>query len=201
MKRASNAWFLLLTLIQIYTTTSALNTTSATITSPLNPAALIYRTRPSDTTVAVGEPAVFRCGVPETSPNLTFTLYGSHGNYSLTCPQGRFENIPQALYGRCEMKSGESLAIWTIKGTSIPDNGTRVICQQSNNPEKRSAVLHVYDNGINRAILIGCVIGGFFGMVLLAFLAIVTLQRSETFQRCLRGKDADDDLDTIVTKE
>lgn len=47
------------------------------------------------------------------------------------------------------MKSGESLAVWTIKGTSIPDNGTRVVCQQSNNPEKRSAVLHVYGKDFN----------------------------------------------------
>lgn len=202
MKRFSHVWFLLLALIHIYTPTSALNTTRATTTaSPLNPAALIYRTRPSNITVAVGEPAVFGCGVPETSPNLTFTLYGSQGNYSLTCPGGYVENIPLALYGRCQMKSGESLAVWTIKGTSFHDNGTRVVCQQSHNPEKRSAVLHVYDNGLNHAILIGCVIGGFFGTVLLALLAVLTLQRSETFQSCLRGRDAEGDMDTIVTKE
>lgn len=201
MKRLPHVWLLLLTLIQIYTPTSALNTTRTPITSPLNPAALVYRTRPSNITVAVGEPAVFRCGVPETSPNLTFTLYGSQGNYSLTCPGGHIENIPLALYGHCEMKSGQSLAVWTIKGTSFPDNGTRVVCQQSHNPEKRSAVLQVYDNGLNRAVLIGCVIGGFFGTVLLALLAVLTLQRSETFQSCFRGKGAEGDLDTIVTKE
>lgn len=201
MKRPSHVWFLLLALIQIYTPVSAENTTHTPETSPLNPKDLIYRTRPSDVTVAVGEPAVFHCGVPETFPNLTFTLFGSHGNYSLTCPHGHVENIPQALYGSCEMKSGESLAVWTIKGTSIPDNGTRVVCQQSNNPQKRSAVLHVYDNGLNRAILIGCVLGGFFGMVLLALMAVMTLRRSETFQKCLRGgSDEEDDEDTIVTK-
>ncbi|XP_074540182.1 uncharacterized protein LOC141801137 [Halichoeres trimaculatus] len=201
MKRPSHVWFLLLALIQIYTPTSAVNTTRTTITSPLNPAALIYHTRPSDITVALGDPAVFRCGVPETSPNLTFTLYGGHGNYSLTCPQGHVEDIPQALYGHCEIKSGVSLAVWTIKGTSIPDNGTRVICQQSNNPEKHSAVLHLYDNGLNRAILLGCVLGGFFGTALLALLTVLTLQRSETFNRCLGRGDAEDDVNTIVTKE
>lgn len=60
-----------------------------------NPAILQYHTRPVNITVAVGEPAVFTCGVPEASPNLTFILYGSHGNYSLTCPKGHVEDIPQ----------------------------------------------------------------------------------------------------------
>ncbi|CAJ1062042.1 uncharacterized protein LOC117823261 [Xyrichtys novacula] len=210
-RRASHIWLLLLALLQIYTpssvvsqstTNSTLNTTDATTTPAPNPAVLTYRTRPANMKVAVGEPAVFCCGVPDASPSLKFTLYGGHGNYTLTCPDGHVEDIPEALYGNCEMKKGESLAVWTIKGTSYSDNGTRVECQQSNNPEKRSAVLHVYDSGINYAILIGCVIGGFFGTLLVVALAFVTLQRSDTVQRCFRGGggETDDDQTTIVTK-
>ncbi|XP_034554275.1 uncharacterized protein LOC117823261 [Notolabrus celidotus] len=201
MKGASHVWLLLLALLQIYTPSTALNTTSATTASAPNPTVLSYRTRPANIKVALGEPAVFRCGVPEASPNITFTLFGGHGNYSLICPQGHVEDIPQALYGSCEMKTSESLAVWTIKGTSFSDNGTRVECQQSNNPEKRVAVLHIYDNGLNRAVLIGCVIGGFFGMLLVAVLLFVLLQRSDTFQKCFRGKEGEEDLDTIITKE
>lgn len=51
---------------------------------------------------------------------------------------------PQAVYGRCEMKNGESLATWTLLGTALPHNGTRVVCQQLSNPRALSAVLHVY---------------------------------------------------------
>lgn len=85
-----------LTHCQHLITVSAQNTTT-TISAP-NPAALSYLTRPTDVTVAVGEPAVFRCGVPEASPNVTFTFYRSHSNYILTCPYGHVEDIPQVRW-------------------------------------------------------------------------------------------------------
>ncbi|XP_070768758.1 uncharacterized protein [Enoplosus armatus] len=201
-RRVSHICLLLLALIQTTTPSSALNTTSAPTTSPPNPAALSYRTRPANVTVAVGEPAVFRCGVPLASPNLTFTFYGSHNTYNLTCPYGHVEDIPQALYGSCDMKKGESLAVWTLKGTSFSDNGTRVVCRQSrNNDAPPAAVLHVYDNGISNATLIGCTIGGFFGILLVFGLSYTMLRRSETLQKCFRGKETEDDMTTIVTKD
>lgn len=73
----------------------AQNSTNA---SAPNAAALSYRTRPANLTVAVGESAEFRCGVPKTSPNITFTIYRSHGNYSLICPSGHLEDIPQVRW-------------------------------------------------------------------------------------------------------
>lgn len=203
-REVSHICLLLLAFLQIITPTSAQNvttTTTITTTSALNSAALTYRTRPANIIVAVGQPAVFRCGVPKTSPNITFTYYGNHRNYSLTCPYGHVDDIPQALHGSCDMKKEESLAVWTIKGTSFSDNGTRVVCQQSNNPDAPAAVLHVYDNGIGYATLIGCVTGGFFGMLLVAALSYTMLQRSETLQRWFRGKDTEDDLTTIVSKD
>ncbi|KAK5621894.1 hypothetical protein CRENBAI_003585 [Crenichthys baileyi] len=103
-----------------------------------------YRTIPVDVKVGLGEPAEFRCGVSEGSQNLIFTFYSSHGNYTLTCPNGKMEDISQALYGSCEVKNGELVAIWTLKGTSYSDNNARVVCQQSNNPDECVAVLHVY---------------------------------------------------------
>lgn len=160
-----------------------------------------YLTRPANVTAAVGDPAVFKCGVPDGSPNVTFTFYGSHGNYSLLCPSGHIEDIPQALYGSCAMKGGESLAVWTLKGTSLSDNGTRVVCQKAGNTDAPTAVLHVYDNGVSYATLVGCLIGAFFGTLLVAALFFVTLQRSESFRKCFRGEDVEDDLDTIVTKD
>ncbi|XP_045899965.1 uncharacterized protein LOC123967767 [Micropterus dolomieu] len=181
---------------------SAVNTTSTTTTSTQNPAALSYSPRPADVTVTVGTPAVFLCGVPKASPNLTFTFYGSHRNYELICPYGHMKEISQGLYGSCDMTEGESLAVWTLKGTSLSDNGTRVVCQQSNNPDAPAAILYV--NALlpnSYAILIGCTIGGFIGTLLLFGLLYTILQRSETIQKCFRGKETEDDLSTIVTND
>nr|XP_040022334.1 uncharacterized protein LOC120811188 isoform X1 [Gasterosteus aculeatus aculeatus]XP_040022335.1 uncharacterized protein LOC120811188 isoform X1 [Gasterosteus aculeatus aculeatus] len=161
MRKKSKSFLLcfhLLTLLQLAAPSSAQNITTS--------AADGFRTHPADVTVAVGEPAVFRCGVPEASPDFTFTLRGAHGNYLLTCPSGHVEDVPQALYGSCEVRNGESSAVWTLKGTSFSDNGTQVSCQQPKNPNSAAAVLHVYDNGTSHAILIGCIIGGFFGTLL-----------------------------------
>jgi len=44
--------------------------------------------------VALGEAAVFRCGVPEASPRITFNFSGNIGNYSLKCPLGHVKDIP-----------------------------------------------------------------------------------------------------------
>lgn len=205
-RKVSYICSLLLALLQLTAPSLAQNTTSTTsntntsTTSAPDPAALRYSTRPVDVTVAVGEPAVFSCGVPEASPNFTFTLYGSHGNYMITCPLGKLENIPQALYGSCVVKNGESLGVWVLKGTSFSDNGTRVVCQQPKNANAPTAFLHVYDNGVSFATLIGCAIGGFFGILLVFGLSYTILQRSETLQRFFRGS-MPDDMTTIVTKE
>lgn len=198
----------------ITTPAENITTTSSSISAP-NPAAPSFLTRPADITVALGEPAVFRCGVPEASSNITFTFYGSHRNYSLTCPHGHVEDIPQvrwspplstlflavdfpffffcllpwsrasacnyggavssarfryytetfwivlclpclspqALDGSCATEGGESVAVWTIKGTSYSDNGTRVVCQRSNSPDTLAAILHVYGKNDERVIL------------------------------------------------
>ncbi|XP_023266219.1 uncharacterized protein LOC111658072 [Seriola lalandi dorsalis] len=204
-RKVSHMCLLLLALLLLITPSSAQNTTVATTTissvGTTNPAAPSYLTRPADVTVAVGEPAVFRCGVPEDSPSLTFILYGSHGKYNLTCPHGHVEDIPQALYGSCDVGKGESLAVWTLRGTSFSDNGTRVLCQQPRNPDAPAAVLHVYDNGTSYTTLISCSIGGFFGILLVFGLSYTMLRRSETLQKCFRGKETEDDMTTIVTKD
>ncbi|CAB1334094.1 unnamed protein product [Coregonus sp. 'balchen'] len=51
------------------------------------------------------------------------------------------------------------------------------------------------------ATLIGCVIGGFFGILIVIGLSYTVLRRSERFQRCFRGKDREDDVTTMVTKD
>ncbi|KAG7474762.1 hypothetical protein JOB18_016370 [Solea senegalensis] len=215
-RKVSHFCSLLLALLHITTPSSAQNTTTATSTvrsptttttatststSAPSPVALGYRTRPANITVVVGEPAEFRCGVPEDSPSLVFTYYSSHGNYSITCPNGHVEDIAQALYGKCDVKNGELLAVWTLQGTSFSDNDTRVVCQQPNNPDSLTAVLNVYDNGTAFATLIGCTIGAFFGILLVFALSYTMIWRSERCQRCFRGSEREDDMITIVSKD
>ncbi|KAM4569039.1 uncharacterized protein V3H82_013055 [Fundulus diaphanus] len=201
-RKVFHVFWLLLAVLQIAAPSSAQdNTTSPANTIPtLTPKtkASSYRTLPIDVKVAVGEPAEFRCGVSEASQNLTFTLYSSHGNYTLTCPNGKVEDIPQALYGSCEVKNGELVAVWTLKGTSYSDNEARVVCHESNAPDECAAVLRVYDNGASYATLIGCLIGGFFGVLLVFGLIFLLLPKSMTIQNCLGEDDTEDDQDSIV---
>ncbi|XP_077577088.1 uncharacterized protein LOC144199369 isoform X2 [Stigmatopora nigra] len=191
-----NISFLLLILVLIITPLSAQNTTTASTNTSSE-----ISIRPVDVSVFVGDPAVFICAVPETSPVVTFALFGDHGNYSLTCPGGNVNDIPQAIYGRCQIKKRQSLAVWTIKGTSNTDNHTKVVCQLPNGGDSFTATLRVYDNGRNLAILIGCVIGGFFGSLLVFALSFAILKRSKAFQKCFGGKGGDDDTLSIINKE
>ncbi|XP_077453722.1 uncharacterized protein LOC144072519 [Stigmatopora argus] len=189
-----NICALLLILVLIITPLSAQNTTTASTNRSSE-----ISIRPVDVSVFVGDPAVFICAVPETSV-VTFALFGDHGNYSLTCPGGNVDDIPQAIYGRCQIKKRLSLAVWTIKGTSNTDNHTKVVCQLPNGGDSFTAILRVYDDGRNLAILIGCVIGGFFGSLLVFALSFAILKRSKAFQKCFRGKE-DDDTMSIIDKE
>ncbi|XP_008322149.1 uncharacterized protein LOC103388773 [Cynoglossus semilaevis] len=182
-RSVSSIFLLLLALLQLTTPSSG------------------YSTRPANVKVAVGEPAEFKCGVPEGSSSLVFTFYSSHGNYSITCPEGHVEDIPQALFGSCDVKNGELLSVWRLQGTSYSDNGTKVECRQSENPEILIAILHVYDDGTNFAVLIGCTIGAFFGILLVFGLSYTVMWRSERLQRCFGGNGREEDLVTIVTND
>ncbi|XP_037130699.1 uncharacterized protein LOC119136396 [Syngnathus acus] len=195
MRKSMNL-LLLLILIQVLQPSSAQN--ASTVSANTTAGILIP---PVDVSVFVGDPAVFTCAVPETSPAVTFNLSGGHGNYSLTCPGGRVEDIPQALYGSCLIKNGQSLAVWTFKGTSNSDNNTRVVCQLPNNLDRSTATLRIYDNGSHLAILIGCAIGAFFGILLVFALLYVFLQRSEGFRKCFRRKEDEDDVLSIIAKD
>ncbi|XP_026149752.1 uncharacterized protein LOC113122544 [Mastacembelus armatus] len=180
----------LLTLLQITAPSSAQSTANS------------YSTRPVNVSVAAGELVMFYCGVTSASSNLTFSFHSSKGNYSLTCPNGQVDAVPQVLYGRCTMKNRELLAVWTLNGTSLSDNEAHVVCQQPNNLDAPAAVLHVYTFGSNKGILIGCTIGGFLGALVMAGIFYLVLQKNKTVQECFRGDEPEeDDMNTIVTKD
>lgn len=212
--------FVALAILQITKHTSAQNTTvssNTTVThstpapppvpssaSPQSPSgnsdlSKIYLTLPRNLTAALGDKAEFWCGVPKSSEGLTLSFYGHAHNYTLSCPSGHMEDIPQALEGICVEHLDELLAAFLLKGTSLPDNGTRVVCQRRGHPAAPAAHLHVYDNGSGNALLIGLAIGGFFGILTVFGLMYLMLTRSERLQICFRGKRAQpDDLTEIV---
>ncbi|CAL1610668.1 unnamed protein product [Knipowitschia caucasica] len=182
-------------------TTISSNTTvpQSTYSSAPSPSPSGYHTMPSNTTSALGDPAQFWCGVPKSSEGLTFTFYGRAQNFTLSCPTGHVEDIPQALEGLCVVHLDLLLAGWVLKGTSLPDNGTKVVCQRSGYPAAPTAYLYVYDNGSGNSLLIGIAFGGFFGVITVFGLLYLYLTRSESFQKCFRGKDnTPDDLREIV---
>ncbi|KAK6326565.1 hypothetical protein J4Q44_G00022100 [Coregonus suidteri] len=141
-----------------------------------------YTTRPNNLTVAAGKPAAFQCGVTPPPRQLNFTLYGSHGNRTLICPGNHTDYLAaQSIKGYCNNTGKELFAMWLISRTSHSDNNTQ--------------------DSSYFATLIGCVIGGFFGILIVFGLSYTVLRRSERFQRCFRGKDREDDVTTMVTKD
>lgn len=202
--------FVALAVLQITKHTSAQNatvssnTTVTLSTSPQPPTVTSdlsksYLVMPSNISVAVGDPVHFSCGVPKSAEGVTFMFYGSVRNYTLSCPSGHVEDIPQALVGFCIVFSDELLAAWVLKGSSIPDNGTRVVCQRKGHPPAPTAHLHVYDNGSGNALLIGLAVGGCFGVITVCGLLYLTLTRSESLQTCCRGnRRQPEDLIEIV---
>lgn len=160
-----------------------------------------YSTVPLNQTVAGGKPAIFRCGVPPIAPQLNFTIYTRQGNYTLTCPGHTvMKDLPvKALTGSCFNTVSEQTAVWSFSGTSYSDNNTRVKCKQLGGLALEAS-LTVSDDKTRFATIIGCSIGGFFGILLVFFLSIVFIKKSPTLQKCFRGEESIDDL-SLVSKD
>ncbi|KAG5271622.1 hypothetical protein AALO_G00182090 [Alosa alosa] len=159
----------------------------------------IYTQRPGNITTATGEPASFHCGIPSSAGRVDFRIQGNEqgNNKTLSCPGNKTHEWPEkALKWSCTDTATEILAIWTITGTSLSDNGTMFRCTAHGQPETVGH-LSVFVNSSYFGILIGCVIGGFFGILLVFGLIYVFLQKSESFQECFRGKREEDEC-TIV---
>lgn len=158
-----------------------------------------------NTTVRVGQPAVFYCDYPSTS-YITFSLSGAIGNYTLNCSSSGTTNgptpptVPPTLSGACQPGSAlRNQAVWTMGVTTLSDDMTRLTCS-SPGLSSVKAVLRVQDKS-STATMIACVLGGFFGILVLIVLAYLALQRSPRLQRIFRGKDAEHDDISIVTKD
>ncbi|XP_028837182.1 uncharacterized protein LOC114790915 [Denticeps clupeoides] len=158
-----------------------------------------YTQIPENITSLTGKTVTFHCATRLPSA-LSFSIQGSQNNNTLSCNSSQpFKPISvpsRALQGNCENRNGELVAQWTIISTSLSDNATIFRCQSSGLPDA-IGTLTVYMNSGYFATLIGCVIGGFFGILIVFVGVYIALQRSEKLQICFRGKSEDDAI-TIV---
>lgn len=156
-------------------------------------------------TVRVGQPAVFYCDYPMSS-YITFSFSGAIGNYTLNCSSSGTNNgltsptVRPPLSGACQPASpGRNQAVWTMGVTTNSDDWSRLTCSSPGLPPVR-AVLRVQDKS-SVATMLACVLGGFFGVLVLIVLAYLAVKRSPRLQRIFRGDDADKDDISIVTKD
>ncbi|XP_064161573.1 uncharacterized protein LOC135237927 isoform X2 [Anguilla rostrata] len=161
--------------------------------------ALSYTVVPRNVSQDVGKAATFLCGVsPETAATrVDFTIYRRHGNYSVLCPGEPLSLPSQGLNGYCEVKGEELRAVWSVAYNSRKDNGTYVACRPTG-LSPAFAYLTVKENSSYFAALIGCVIGGFVGILAVFGLVYLGMRRSERFRKCLKGQTSQDDLSTIT---
>ncbi|KAK6469806.1 hypothetical protein HHUSO_G32221 [Huso huso] len=157
---------------------------------------------PQNMTIARGTTALFTCAVKASQTNDSLAIgfkSKSAGNYNMLKCQGGTNEVTMVsnVEGRCK-KNGDTLeASWRIAIALMSDNETMVIC---NAPgiKNTTAYLFVYDNNHNQTI-VGCAIGGFFGIIIVFGFTYLLLKRSERFQKCLKGKPVDDETTTTYT--
>ncbi|XP_063054317.1 uncharacterized protein LOC134448566 [Engraulis encrasicolus] len=161
-----------------------------------------YTYKPENITSASGDSATFKCGISSSSSSssssslLVFSIQGNN-NITMSCPGNVSESWTiEALKWSCSVTDGKVLAVWTVTGTSLPDNGTVFRCQVEGQPDA-VGYLWVYVSSSYFGVLIGCVIGGFFGILIVFGLIWIFLQKSESFRECFGGKQEEDEC-TIV---
>ncbi|KAG9335407.1 hypothetical protein JZ751_004728 [Albula glossodonta] len=161
--------------------------------------ALTYTSAPHNISQESGKPVSFLCGVsPETaSLKLNFTIYSHYGNHSLFCPGGTVNLQPEGLKGHCEVKGQELRALWSIAHSMPRDDGTLVVCRSTGLPPAYG-YLTLNERDSYFATLIGCVVGGFFGILVIFGFAFLGLKRSEKCRRLLKGRSTQDDISVIA---
>ncbi|MFT7800680.1 hypothetical protein AGIG_G5083 [Arapaima gigas] len=156
-----------------------------------------YSRLPVNVTQEPGKTVTFVCGVSPSNTTLNFTLYDSHVVSTLSCPAGSPSQPSQVISGRCESNAQEVWGVWSLSYTVSGKNGTYVMCQGTHLPPVYS-FLYIQESKSYFAILVGCVMGGFFGFIVIFGLGFIALKRSERLQRCFKGKTPQDDITTIV---
>ncbi|XP_076869050.1 uncharacterized protein LOC143519476 [Brachyhypopomus gauderio] len=152
---------------------------------------------PQNVTVALGKSASFQCGISSPKEvSFNFTVCRPEANYTLTCP-GRSINFQTlSLSGYCQVNNTEALATWDLSTVGSDSNGIHIVCHTNGLTDKH-AYLFIDGSSKYYAMLFGCVMGGFFGILIVFAVTYITLKKSEKFQTCFKGKE-EDDIPTVA---
>ncbi|KAK1806725.1 hypothetical protein P4O66_005223 [Electrophorus voltai] len=107
-----------------------------------------------------------------------------------------FKSSFLSLSGYCEVTNLEAIAIWELSNVGSDSNDIPLVCHTSGLTDKYG-YLFVNGNSKYYAMLFGCVMGGFFGILIVFGVTYITLKRSERFQNCFKGRE-EDDMPTAV---
>ncbi|KAG7318021.1 hypothetical protein KOW79_019056 [Hemibagrus wyckioides] len=159
-----------------------------------------YSNYPINTTVNMGKSATFTCTVTPNNMTLNFTVRLPQNSYVLQCPGKGIKYPSMGLYGNCEVTGSQVTGTWQMSNIGNDVNGTAFTCVGSD-LSPITGYLWITGASSYYLMLFGCVMGGFFGILIIFGVTYVSLKRSEKLQECFKGKDEDEDVIGGVEEE
>ncbi|KAF7692061.1 hypothetical protein HF521_011028 [Silurus meridionalis] len=156
-----------------------------------------YSMVPVNTTVYMGKSTTFTCSIVPGNGMLNFTARLPLNSYTLQCP-GKNLNFPSmSLYGSCDNKPNQNTASWQMSNIGSDVNGSAFICS-GDGLDVQVGYLWITGASKYYLMLFGCVMGGFFGILIIFGVTYVSLKRSERLQECFKGKpEEEDDIEGV----
>ncbi|GAA6083815.1 uncharacterized protein LOC123743145, partial [Tachysurus ichikawai] len=159
-----------------------------------------YTNTPVNTTASMGKSATFTCTVIPTGMAINFTATLPQSSYVQQCPGKNIKYPSMGLNGNCEITSTQVTATWQMSNIGPDVNNTAFTCVGTGLPPV-TGYLWITGASSYYLMLFGCVMGGFFGILIVFILAYVSLKKSEKLQECFKGKDEDEDVIGGVQEE
>lgn len=97
------------------------------------------------------------------------------------------------MYGNCDVSPTQISASWQLSNIGSDINSSAFICSVTG-LDVVTGYLIITGASTYFLMLFGCVIGGFFGILIIFILTYVSLKRSEKLRECFKGKPEDDVL-------
>ncbi|KAM9436669.1 uncharacterized protein Hap1MRO34_001064 [Clarias gariepinus] len=150
-----------------------------------------YVSYPTNTTVNMGKSTTFTCAVQPGNTTMNFTARLPLNTYTLQCPGSNINLPSMSLYGTCDYSATQITATWKMSNIATDVNGTTFTCSPGGLPVQTG---YLWITGASQyfLMLFGCVMGGFFGILIVFSVTYVSMKRSEKFQECFKGKPEDD---------
>ncbi|TSK20090.1 hypothetical protein Baya_1638 [Bagarius yarrelli] len=153
---------------------------------------MAYTNTPVNTTVNMGKSATFTCTVTPNNMTINFTARLPYNKYELRCPGQSIKFPSMGLYGNCEVTPTQVTGTWQMLNIGNEVNNSAFICTGTGLPE-HVGFLWIAGASKYYLMLFGCVMGGFFGILIIFVVTYVSLKKSEKLQECFKGKGEDDE--------